>query len=71
MQPLFFSLADGESGMEEDTRSVSGFLHFDTVSKGLCHLNQPFFAEKQHQSELRIQAVSGGFCSFKMTSDQL
>lgn len=30
---LFFP-ADGESGMEEETRSVSGFLHFDTVSKG-------------------------------------
>ncbi|XP_074533246.1 nuclear pore complex protein Nup205 isoform X2 [Halichoeres trimaculatus] len=25
--------SDGESGMEEETRSVSGFLHFDTVSK--------------------------------------
>ncbi|KAJ8002888.1 hypothetical protein DPEC_G00163630 [Dallia pectoralis] len=25
--------ADGESGMEEEGRSVSGFLHFDTVSK--------------------------------------
>uniref|UniRef100_A0AAX7U1R8 Nucleoporin 205 n=1 Tax=Astatotilapia calliptera TaxID=8154 RepID=A0AAX7U1R8_ASTCA len=25
--------ADGESGMEDETRSVSGFLHFDTVSK--------------------------------------
>ncbi|KAL0968511.1 hypothetical protein UPYG_G00267840 [Umbra pygmaea] len=24
---------DGESGMEEESRSVSGFLHFDTVSK--------------------------------------
>ena len=23
--------------MEEETRSVSGFLHFDTVSKGLYH----------------------------------
>lgn len=22
--------------MEEETRSVSGFLHFDTVSKGMC-----------------------------------
>lgn len=29
-------LADGESGMEEETRSVSGFLHFDSLSKGLC-----------------------------------
>ncbi|KAF3689084.1 Nuclear pore complex protein Nup205 205 kDa nucleoporin Nucleoporin Nup205 [Channa argus] len=29
----FILPADGESGMEEDTRSVSGFLHFDTVSK--------------------------------------
>lgn len=46
MQPLFFfSVADGESGMEEDTRSVSGFLHFDTVSKGLRHLNQLLLAE--------------------------
>ncbi|XP_065812644.1 nuclear pore complex protein Nup205 [Labrus bergylta] len=25
--------SDGETGMEEETRSVSGFLHFDTVSK--------------------------------------
>lgn len=33
-----FLLADGESGMEEETRSVSGFLHFDTVSKGLLIL---------------------------------
>lgn len=45
----FFVLADGESGMEEETRSVSGFLHFDTVSKGLCHLgthlNQLFLAK--------------------------
>ncbi|KAM9377048.1 nuclear pore complex protein Nup205 isoform 2-T2 [Pholidichthys leucotaenia] len=24
---------DGESGMEDETRTVSGFLHFDTVSK--------------------------------------
>lgn len=35
--------------MEEETRSVSGFLHFDTVSKGLCHLsthlNQLFLAK--------------------------
>lgn len=28
--------------MEEETRSVSGFLHFDTVSKGLCHLSTHF-----------------------------
>lgn len=34
-----FVLADGESGMEDETRSVSGFLHFDTVSKGLWHFS--------------------------------
>lgn len=34
---FYFFFADGESGMEDETRSVSGFLHFDTVSKGLCH----------------------------------
>ncbi|KAI3371589.1 hypothetical protein L3Q82_024149, partial [Scortum barcoo] len=34
LQHLPFILpTDGESGMEEETRSVSGFLHFDTVSK--------------------------------------
>ncbi|KAI1888548.1 hypothetical protein AGOR_G00186300 [Albula goreensis] len=32
-QPHTQRAADGEMGMEEDTRSVSGFLHFDTVSK--------------------------------------
>uniref|UniRef100_A0A8C3AR20 Nucleoporin 205 n=1 Tax=Cyclopterus lumpus TaxID=8103 RepID=A0A8C3AR20_CYCLU len=32
-QPHAQHTADGESGMEEETRSVSGFLHFDTVSK--------------------------------------
>ncbi|XP_028263251.1 nuclear pore complex protein Nup205 isoform X1 [Parambassis ranga] len=32
-QPHSQHAADGESGMEEETRSVSGFLHFDTVSK--------------------------------------
>lgn len=26
-------LADGEGGMEDESRSVSGFLHFDTASK--------------------------------------
>lgn len=30
----FSSIGDSEFGMEEDSRSVSGFLHFDTVSKG-------------------------------------
>lgn len=37
MRDLFSSVAESESGMEEDTRSVSGFLHFETVSKGLYH----------------------------------
>lgn len=37
---FIFILADGESGMEEETRSVSGFLHFDTVSKGLFQLSR-------------------------------
>ncbi|KAM6937323.1 nuclear pore complex protein Nup205 [Xenentodon cancila] len=32
-QPHAQHAVDGESGMEEETRSVSGFLHFDTVSK--------------------------------------
>ncbi|KAM4619053.1 nuclear pore complex protein Nup205 [Polymixia lowei] len=32
-QPHTQHTADGEPGMDEDTRSVSGFLHFDTVSK--------------------------------------
>ncbi|MED6265664.1 hypothetical protein CHARACLAT_027854, partial [Characodon lateralis] len=32
-QPHPQHAADGESGMEDDTRSVSGFLHFETVSK--------------------------------------
>lgn len=32
-QPHTQHTVDGESGMEEETRSVSGFLHFDTVSK--------------------------------------
>ncbi|XP_067090064.1 nuclear pore complex protein Nup205 isoform X1 [Osmerus mordax] len=32
-QPHTQHAADGEMGMEEETRSVSGFLHFDTVSK--------------------------------------
>ncbi|KAM3870428.1 nuclear pore complex protein Nup205 isoform 2-T2 [Diretmus argenteus] len=32
-QPHTQYAADGESGMEEESRSVSGFLHFDTVSK--------------------------------------
>uniref|UniRef100_A0A3P8UYZ2 Nucleoporin 205 n=1 Tax=Cynoglossus semilaevis TaxID=244447 RepID=A0A3P8UYZ2_CYNSE len=32
-QPHPQHTADGESGMEEENRSVSGFLHFDTVSK--------------------------------------
>lgn len=26
--------ADGEGGLEDESRSVSGFLHFDTASKG-------------------------------------
>lgn len=30
-----FALANGESGVEEEPRSVSGFLLVDTVSKGL------------------------------------
>ena len=25
---------DGEGGIEDETRSVSGFLHFDTATKG-------------------------------------
>uniref|UniRef100_A0A672HKJ5 Nucleoporin 205 n=1 Tax=Salarias fasciatus TaxID=181472 RepID=A0A672HKJ5_SALFA len=32
-QPHAQHAVDGESGIEEETRSVSGFLHFDTVSK--------------------------------------
>ncbi|KAJ8269075.1 hypothetical protein COCON_G00116820 [Conger conger] len=32
-QPHTQRAADGEMGMEEETRSVSGFLHFDTASK--------------------------------------
>lgn len=32
-QPHAQHAVDGETGMEEETRSVSGFLHFDTVSK--------------------------------------
>ncbi|KAF6731284.1 Nuclear pore complex protein Nup205 [Oryzias melastigma] len=32
-QPHAQHASDGESVMEEETRSVSGFLHFDTVSK--------------------------------------
>ncbi|XP_030645807.1 nuclear pore complex protein Nup205 [Chanos chanos] len=32
-QPHIQHTADGETGMEEESRSVSGFLHFDTVSK--------------------------------------
>ncbi|XP_063052981.1 nuclear pore complex protein Nup205 [Engraulis encrasicolus] len=32
-QPHTQHTADSEFGMEEDTKSVSGFLHFDTVSK--------------------------------------
>ncbi|XP_014866480.1 PREDICTED: nuclear pore complex protein Nup205 [Poecilia mexicana] len=32
-QPHLQHAADGESGMEEDSRSVSSFLHFETVSK--------------------------------------
>ncbi|XP_069561419.1 nuclear pore complex protein Nup205 [Brachyistius frenatus] len=32
-QPHTQHASDGETGMEEETRSVSGFLHFDTVSK--------------------------------------
>nr|XP_057942817.1 nuclear pore complex protein Nup205 isoform X2 [Doryrhamphus excisus] len=32
-QPHAQHAAEGESGMEEETRSVSGFLHFDSVSK--------------------------------------
>lgn len=39
---IIIFLADGESGMEEESRSVSGFLHFDTVSKGWCHLSTHF-----------------------------
>ncbi|KAM6437649.1 nuclear pore complex protein Nup205 [Liasis olivaceus] len=31
--PVRSYLADGEGGIEEDSRSVSGFLHFDTASK--------------------------------------
>ncbi|XP_066580685.1 nuclear pore complex protein Nup205 [Amia ocellicauda] len=32
-QPHRAHMGDGEAGMEEETRSVSGFLHFDSVSK--------------------------------------
>ncbi|XP_019749608.1 nuclear pore complex protein Nup205 [Hippocampus comes] len=32
-QPQSQHAAEGEAGMEEETRSVSGFLHFDSVSK--------------------------------------
>uniref|UniRef100_A0A8C2A090 Nucleoporin 205 n=2 Tax=Cyprinus carpio TaxID=7962 RepID=A0A8C2A090_CYPCA len=32
-QPHTLHAADGETGMEEESRSVSGFLHFGTVSK--------------------------------------
>ncbi|XP_061773938.1 nuclear pore complex protein Nup205 isoform X1 [Nerophis ophidion] len=32
-QPHLQHAAEGECGMEEETRSVSGFLHFDSVSK--------------------------------------
>ncbi|XP_016117780.1 nuclear pore complex protein Nup205-like [Sinocyclocheilus grahami] len=32
-QPNTLHAADGETGMEEESRSVSGFLHFGTVSK--------------------------------------
>ncbi|XP_033824153.1 nuclear pore complex protein Nup205 isoform X1 [Periophthalmus magnuspinnatus] len=32
-QPYTQHTADGETGMEEESRSVSGFLHFDSVSK--------------------------------------
>ncbi|XDV29042.1 hypothetical protein PO909_032221 [Leuciscus waleckii] len=32
-QPHTLHTADGETGMEEESRSVSGFLHFGTVSK--------------------------------------
>ncbi|XP_048024823.1 nuclear pore complex protein Nup205 isoform X1 [Megalobrama amblycephala] len=32
-QPHSLHAADGETGMEEESRSVSGFLHFGTVSK--------------------------------------
>uniref|UniRef100_A0A8D2L072 Nucleoporin 205 n=1 Tax=Varanus komodoensis TaxID=61221 RepID=A0A8D2L072_VARKO len=31
--PVKSFLADGEGGIEDETRSVSGFLHFDTASK--------------------------------------
>ncbi|XP_069713250.1 nuclear pore complex protein Nup205 isoform X2 [Phaenicophaeus curvirostris] len=31
--PVKTYLADGEGGMEDENRSVSGFLHFDTASK--------------------------------------
>ncbi|KAL7982496.1 hypothetical protein Chor_010094, partial [Crotalus horridus] len=31
--PVKSYLADGEGGIEDDSRSVTGFLHFDTVSK--------------------------------------
>ncbi|NXK44426.1 NU205 protein, partial [Chauna torquata] len=31
--PVKTYLADGEGGMEDESRSVSGFLHFDTASK--------------------------------------
>lgn len=30
----FVQTADGELGMEDDSRNVSTFLHFDTTSKG-------------------------------------
>lgn len=34
---LIYASGDGEGGIEDESRSVSGFLHFDTASKGkLC-----------------------------------
>lgn len=35
----FLLPADGESYMEEETRLASGFLHFDTASKGSKRLS--------------------------------
>lgn len=31
---IIYASGDGEGGIEDESRSVSGFLHFDTASKG-------------------------------------
>lgn len=54
---FIFVLADGESGMEEETRSVSGFLHFDTVSKGLFQLSRYLDQIYDKMNTICIQAV--------------